>query len=545
MNLRAYGIAVFGVLTLTACIGEDNASGTNGSVNSVVATASTSGTVEVGVGGTGRNVAITFTTNDGLAASAFAVTNLASLPAGWTAPSAIFNCETVSTGNGCRLNLRYAPNSGTSGTVTINYGYVDHAGKPRTGSIGIPYLATYGNNVVAATMPSGQVSAVVGGSAASVLVTFTTNDGKPASSLTLTTALTALPSGWSSANASFSCSSVSTGNSCQLPLAFAPTSAGSGTLQLDYNYADSAGSARSGSVDISYTATSGSAHLYVADGISGNVVSCEIGGGAPSGCVAIGSGFSQPTSIAFYTDGGSGNTYAYVSDSSFNAVIACDVDSSGSFSSCANSGVGTGSGAFNYPGYLTVAGTSLYVADSNDFSGPVLCTIGSAGALSGCGQTNAVTSSNQVIAIAVSGSHAYISTPGDNGLPNLLVCTVGNAGTLSACADSGTGLTPGRMFVSGNFLYAIGIAVDRCTIATDGSLGSCTAFSPTVGSSTPSIASAAIHNGVAYVAYSSFNMSTSTFVSGVAYCPVAVDGSFVNCTDSGASFTNATDVAVH
>jgi hypothetical protein len=548
MHVRSYGIALFGVLTLIACTDWGNSSGGSGRDDIVIATASTSGTIEAGVGGAGRNVAITFTTNDGLAASAFAVTNLASLPAGWTAPGSTFICSTVSTGIGCRLSLRYLPTSGGSGKLTIDYRYIDNAGYAKTGSFVIPYLATYGNNILATAAPSGQVSAVAGGSAVAVLVTFATDDGKPASSLTLTTALTGLPGGWSSVDSSFICSSVSTGNSCRLPLTFAPTGAGSGTLQLTYNYADSAGNPRSGSVDIPYTATSAPARLYVADSNAGTVLSCAIGNnGTPSGCAATGSGISNPTSIAFYTNGGSGNTYAYVSDSAFaGSVYTCDVNSGGSFSSCTNSGASTGSGGFNgYPGFLTVVGAALYIADANNFSGPVLCAAGTTGALSGCVTTNAVGGTNQAQAVAVSGSHAYIATAGDQSQPGLLVCAVGNGGSLSSCVDSGTGLTPGRMIVSGTFLYAVtGNSVNQCTIASDGSLGSCTAFAPTIGSSTPSIASVAIHNGVAYIAYTTFTPPFS-FSSGVAYCPVAVDGSFANCTDSGMSISNAADVVVH
>ena len=53
-------------------------------------------------------------------------------------------------------------------------------------------------------------------------MTVTTDDGKPASAFYLTSILTALPAGWSSASKTLSCGSVSTGNGCQLPLTYAP-----------------------------------------------------------------------------------------------------------------------------------------------------------------------------------------------------------------------------------------------------------------------------------------------------------------------------------
>ena len=77
-------------------------------------------------------------------------------------------------------------------------------------------------------------------------VTFTTDDGKPAANLVVTSALAALPPGWSSAATSFSCASVSTGNGCQLHLTYAPTALTGGTLTLTYAYDDNAGTPQTG-----------------------------------------------------------------------------------------------------------------------------------------------------------------------------------------------------------------------------------------------------------------------------------------------------------
>src|SRR5262249_33399113 len=85
-----------------------------------------------------------------------------------------------------------------------------------------------------------------------------TDDGNAATNLSLTTALTSLPAGWSSKSTSFSCAIVSTGNGCQLVLSYLPTSAATGTLALDYSYSDDSGMARTGTWNMPYsTATNG------------------------------------------------------------------------------------------------------------------------------------------------------------------------------------------------------------------------------------------------------------------------------------------------
>ena len=69
----------------------------------------------------------------------------------------------------------------------------------------------------------------------------------------LTTGLTALPAGWSSASKSFTCASVSTGNGCQLHLTYAPAALAGGTLILNYAYG--AAGANTGTVNVAYAAT--------------------------------------------------------------------------------------------------------------------------------------------------------------------------------------------------------------------------------------------------------------------------------------------------
>ena len=53
----------------------------------------------------------------------------------------------------------------------------------------------------------------------------------------------------------FSCATVSAGTACELPLTYAPTAAGSGTLMIGYSYTNDAGFAKTGTVTIGYRAT--------------------------------------------------------------------------------------------------------------------------------------------------------------------------------------------------------------------------------------------------------------------------------------------------
>jgi len=223
--------------------------GPSGSSDLIVATPS-AGAVSVAVGAA-QTISITFTSSDGSAISGFGVSGtLATLPAGWSGPGS-FTCASVSTGSGCVLNLTYAPSAVASGTLTINYVFVDNATMPSTGgSVAIAYAATTYNNVLAVASPTGQINGIVGGGNQPVSVNFTTDDGNAATALTLTTSLAALPLGWTSTATSFSCAIVSTGSGCQLPLTFTPTAGAGGTLALAYSYTDDTGAARTGALNI-------------------------------------------------------------------------------------------------------------------------------------------------------------------------------------------------------------------------------------------------------------------------------------------------------
>lgn len=312
--------------------------------NNVVASASLTGEVDAAVGGGKQTVAVEFTTDDGNAATQLTVTNsLANLPIGWSSGASGLSCAIVSTGSGCQLLLAFGPESPTSGVLALDYSYVDDSGAPRTGTLNIPYAATSNGNIVATVAPSGQIVAVQGGGVQPISINFTTADGRPASDLVVLSNLAALPAGWTSKTAKFTCANVSTGNGCELALTYAPSAFARGTLSLDYYYADAAGTFRIGTVDVPYAATT-----------EDNVV----GSATPSGQVSAIVGETSPTVlVTFTTDDGRPATALEVTDG-LSVLPAGWSSAQGGAFTCA--GVSSGSGCqltLNYTPVAADAGT--------------------------------------------------------------------------------------------------------------------------------------------------------------------------------------------
>ena len=184
--------------------------------------------------------------------------------------------------------MTYAPTALTSGTLTLRYAYTDSAGAAQTGLLNLPYAATTNDNVVATPAPSGQINAVVGMGSQMVSVTFTTDDGRPATALQLTSSLATLPAGWSSTGSSFACAGLGSGSGCQLVLTYAPPAAAAGTLMLGYAYKNNAGEPKTGSINIPYRATT-----------NDNVV-----GTASQNPLLVVSGTSTVITVTFTTDDG-------------------------------------------------------------------------------------------------------------------------------------------------------------------------------------------------------------------------------------------------
>jgi hypothetical protein len=325
------------------------------SANAVVATAAPTGQINAIEKTGAQDVALTFTTDDGKpAANFFVISTLNALPAGWSSASQSFSCASVSTGNGCELHLKYAPTTLAGGTLTLTYAYDDDAGTQHTGTLNLEYAATTNDNVVGTPSPSGQINAVVGMGSQSLAVTFTTDDGRPATALQLTSDLTALPVGWNSTNSSFACSGLSSGNGCQLKLTYAPAAAGTGTMVLRYSYLNNAGEAKTGSVSIPYRATT-----------NDNVV------GTPNQSpIAVAVGSSTPVTVTFTTD--DGNLASALSVTSGLTSLPAGWSSTSTSFSCPAVSIGSGCQlALTFAPTVAAAGTLTFGFSYTNNSGIV------------------------------------------------------------------------------------------------------------------------------------------------------------------------------
>ena len=166
--------------------------------DNVVGAAAPSGEIDAIVGSASPSVTVTFATDDGRPATALALTtSLSSLPVGWLSSLTSLTCSGVNGGTSCQLPLTYTPTGADSGTLALAYRYMNDAGQARTGTVNIPYRATTNNNVDATSSP--MTLAVTSGTMTPATITFVTDDGNPASDLTITSGLTSLPPGWSTA----------------------------------------------------------------------------------------------------------------------------------------------------------------------------------------------------------------------------------------------------------------------------------------------------------------------------------------------------------
>jgi hypothetical protein len=200
-------------------------------------------------------VSVTFTTDDAREATALQVTSgLSALPAGWSSTASSFSCSGFSSGTGCQLLLTYAPTLAASGTLILSYTYLNNAGQSKSGSVNIAYRATTNDLITGTANPASPTVSISSGMPVPVTVTFITDDGNPASALSIASSLGTLPSDWSGPG-SFSCASVSTGSGCALNLIYAPSAVETGTLSLNFTYNDNSGTPKTGSVSIPYSAT--------------------------------------------------------------------------------------------------------------------------------------------------------------------------------------------------------------------------------------------------------------------------------------------------
>jgi len=524
--------------------------------NNVLATPSPAGEITAVVGGRNVAVAIGFTTDDGNAATNLQITaGLSSLPAGWSGPTD-FGCATVSVGNGCTLNLNFAPTAIASSSLVFSYTYTSAAGLLKSGSVTIPFTATADNNVVAAPAPTGEIEAIVGGAGTTATVTFTTDDGNLARNLTITGGLTNLPSGWSMPGAAgtpaFNCPTLATGSGCQLSLLFNPSVVETGTLQLAFSYLSNAGVAKTGTVSLPYGS---SAHNQVVATVSpSGQVTAELNQGTQLATITFTSDDGNPVTALTITSG----LQTLPADWTGPASFTCASAATGS--GCAlqlqfqpTSAASNGTVTLNYS-YLDNAGTAQTGSVAVPYTAvpAYVYVVGQSGSIARCAAsfTDGSLSGCVVVAsgftapygIALSGNFAYVS---DSSAGTVSVCPINNDATLGTCtvataAGSNPFTSPLAMAVNGGVLYVLdsngATPVNACTIDPDGTLSNCytTAWSaPALYNIADGISIATDANGdtLAYIVdYGGGNLTT---------CAVAVDGELLNCTQSPIGLTPA------
>ena len=544
--------------------------------NNVIAAASPTGEINALPGAGSQSVGVSFTTDDANAATNLTLTSdLAALPPGWSSTAASFSCAIVSADSGCLLPLTYAPTAPARGTLTLDYSYTDDSGATRTGALNIPYSTSSQNTVIATASPPGQVDAVEKSGGQAVAITFTTDDGKAASNLYMTTNLAALPIGWSSASQAFSCASVSSGNGCQLHLTYAPATLTRDTLILNYAYTNAAGMAETGSLNVAYAATTNDNAVATASPLG------QVTAVAPLG--------TQAVSVTFTTDDGRPATALQVT--SGLSALPAGWSSAATVFSC--SGFSSGNGCQLSLTYApTTAGSGTLILGYTYTNNAGQSKSGSASIAYRATTNNNVTGTPSPISLAVvTGSSTPMSvtfTTDDGNLASGLSVTSG-LGTLpsgwsspsgsfacatvstgSACqltltyapsaVDSGTlsltygynddsgtpksgsvsipyTTTPAHLYVaelsgpmelSGSLLY--------CPLNGDGTLSSCTATA----TDNPSLVAP---TGIAFYgssfAYIADNISSKVFL-----CSAAVDGSLSGCASTGSNFQNPWQLAV-
>lgn len=556
--------------------------------NNVVGNSSPSGQVNAVVGAGAQTVVISFDTDDSNPASGFAVTtNLTNLPPGWSSSVSHLTCTQTSTGSTCQLTLTYTPTAAGSGTLSIGFAYTDNAGAAKTGTVGIPYTATVHDNVVGTASPGGQVSDVIGNAPQPVTVTFTTDDGNPASALSITSGLSALPLGWSSSASAFTCSTVSTGTGCQLSLTFTPTATATGSLAFGYAYTDNAGTAKTGTVTVPYISTShntilgtpnpgGTVRVKVGqskqvqvtfttnDGntatnfqITSNLAALPGGWSGTNGftCSAVNSGTGCAITLTYAPVANATGTitldFSYI-DSAFtpqtgtavvsysnphlyvlgNNTYVCTILASGLLDTCSATALSTNTVNAYGPG--AISGTTAYIpANNQDF---YTCVLENDGSLDTC-TDNSLTSSYPTYGFSAYGSYVYV-----NDYANVYVCTTGLSVSLSNCPIDPSASNPNNewygMAVNGSFGYLTGYTTPPylCTVSpTDGTLNNCATISITGNN-------AAISGANAIKIYGGYVYATGN--AGVNTCAIANDGALPNCTLYSIAGQTPYDIAI-
>lgn len=491
--------------------------------NNVISSTAPTGQVVGKVGGGAQSVSVDFFTDDGNPATNLSVTSdLTALPAGWSSATPGLTCTIVSTGNGCLLTMTFAPASSVSGTLTLNYSYVDEAGESKTGVVTIPYFTTTANDVIATASPLGQITAVEKTGGRSVPVTFTTNNGEAAKNLSLGSSLKSLPAGWSASAGSLSCATLSTGSGCQVSLTYAPSALGSGTLSLTYSYVDGSGAAKTGLTNIPYIATTND--NVVATPSQTGQITAVVGSSAVPLSVTFATDDAQPATALQLTTNLSSLPAGWSSTDTSFSCAAIDADTSCVLPlSYAPVAYGSGMLTLGYS-YINNAGLTKSGTLTIDYRAVTNDSIG--GTASPASLSVRTGSSTPVtVTFVTSDGHPASALSLTTALTALPAGWTSSASSLS-CATVSAGTT-----CSLSLTYAPTVAI------TGGSLNLQYAYTNDAGvadTGTVSIAYTAI-TPYLYVA----NNGTGT----VSSCPLNVDNSLGTCAATGSGFTAPYGVA--
>jgi hypothetical protein len=182
LNLLKCCAVAAGLAILTAC-GYSSNSYSYGSTlsptnDSVVTTPSANGGVNVAIGSS-TTFSLTFTTDDGATATNLSITaGLSALPAGWTGPTRASPAPRSAPAAAAWSISPITPTAAGSGSVTLNYSYVNNAGTSKTGTAAISYASTNRQRHVWPLRPPAQARSRWSRAAHStVAITFTTSDG--------------------------------------------------------------------------------------------------------------------------------------------------------------------------------------------------------------------------------------------------------------------------------------------------------------------------------------------------------------------------------
>jgi hypothetical protein len=389
--------------------------------NNIHATATpTAATAIVGAGS--QPLVVTFATDGGNPATNLSVTGLSALPVGWGSAAGQFSCATVSIGTGCQLDLTYAPQSATSGTLTLAYSYTDDSGTARTGSISIPYRAEQRLYTLETFPMSGMTpdyssvhscSINSDGSVSNCAVQIT--QGGTAGTIRFNNGYAYI--GFVDANAILMC----------------PVNAVGSLLSSECTWMVNLG-LPGGSVGGASGVAFKENHAYIVSQALNSAIVCLVStsDGSLSNCADAGGTFGAPTAIAI------SGSHAYVAGSTSNAstVSVCTIDVFGDLTGCASTGSG-----FANPADVMITGNHAYVTNSASDS-VSLCTVTSDGGLSGC--TTMAGGFSAPYGVAVVGNFAYVASATTD---LVSVCNVSADGTFGACVNTSAagnaGLTAG------------------------------------------------------------------------------------------------------